>query len=177
MTTCAGPAPTATPWRVRCRGGVPGRLEDISLICTSRLYPQADEAFRLGLNAGGFDEDRHHFDPAAPLPVDRRSLISARPLRCRRRSGPRGAPDACAKARRDNGLFPPTSLAEAGFMATWKWKPAAAAEDEFTTRVKLTSVKGWHRYFTYRAQSGVRGLCLARPIEGNCGGQCRSRRS
>ena len=34
------------------------------------LYPQADEAFRLGLNAGGFDEDRHHRDPDAPLPVD-----------------------------------------------------------------------------------------------------------
>src|ERR1700685_412821 len=34
------------------------------------LYPQADEAFRLGINAGGFDEERHHLEPGAPLPVD-----------------------------------------------------------------------------------------------------------
>jgi quinohemoprotein amine dehydrogenase len=34
------------------------------------LYPQADEAFRLGINAGGFDEERHHLDAGAPLPVD-----------------------------------------------------------------------------------------------------------
>src|SRR5579862_1284862 len=34
------------------------------------LYPQADEAFRLGISAGGFDDDRHHRDPGAPLPVD-----------------------------------------------------------------------------------------------------------
>src|SRR6202162_2709378 len=34
------------------------------------LYPQADEAFRLGINAGGFDEGQHHLDPGAPLPVD-----------------------------------------------------------------------------------------------------------
>ncbi len=34
------------------------------------LYPQADEAFRLGISAGGFDEERHHLDPGAPLPVD-----------------------------------------------------------------------------------------------------------
>ena len=34
------------------------------------LYPQADEAFRLGINAGGFDEGQHHQEPGAPLPVD-----------------------------------------------------------------------------------------------------------
>jgi quinohemoprotein amine dehydrogenase len=34
------------------------------------LYPQADEAFRLGINAGGFDEGQHHLDAGAPLPVD-----------------------------------------------------------------------------------------------------------
>src|ERR1700688_1311372 len=30
------------------------------------LYPQADEAFRLGINAGGFDEERHHREPGVP---------------------------------------------------------------------------------------------------------------
>src|ERR1700676_2467745 len=34
------------------------------------LYPQADEAFRLGINAGGFDEERHHREAGGPLPVD-----------------------------------------------------------------------------------------------------------
>jgi len=34
------------------------------------LYPQADEAFRLGIAAGGFDESLHARDPNAPLPVD-----------------------------------------------------------------------------------------------------------
>ena len=63
---CANCHPIARPlsWR--------RSQEDWKLLANLHiaLYPQADEAFRLGIHAGGFDEERHHMTPGAPLPVD-----------------------------------------------------------------------------------------------------------
>src|ERR1700680_2363538 len=57
--TCANCHPLARPlsWR--------RSQEDWKMLANLHvaLYPQADEAFRLGINAGGFDEERHHRDP------------------------------------------------------------------------------------------------------------------
>src|SRR5258706_7846408 len=63
---CANCHPMARPlsWR--------RSQEDWKLLANLHiaLYPTADEAFRLGINARGFDPERHQRPPGAPLPGD-----------------------------------------------------------------------------------------------------------
>ena len=118
---CANCHPMARPlsWR--------RSAEDWKLLANLHvaLYPQADEAFRLGINAGGFDEERHHLEPGAPLPVDEALayLGKTAPL-AHARMGRVARPHACAEAGRHGGSSPPTFRAVASFMATWKWSRA-----------------------------------------------------
>jgi quinohemoprotein amine dehydrogenase len=105
------------------------------------LYPQADDAFRLGIRAGRFDEERPHFDPNAHLPVDEAiaHLSKAAALwtpewsawRARMRS-PKLAGRWIVTAR---------VLGKGRFYGDMEIEPVKGTEDEFTTKVKLTSVR------------------------------------
>jgi quinohemoprotein amine dehydrogenase len=105
------------------------------------LYPQADDAFRLGIRAGRFDEERPHFDPDAHLPVDEAiaHLSKAAALwtpewsawRARMRS-PKLAGRWIVTAR---------VLGKGRFYGDMEIEPVKGTDDEFTTKVKLTSLK------------------------------------
>jgi quinohemoprotein amine dehydrogenase len=105
------------------------------------LYPQADEAFRLGINAGGFDDDRHHLDPNAPLPVDDALAFFGK-------TAPLETPDWAAwrarmRAPKLAGRWIVTAYipGHGRFYGDLEVDASSGSDDEFTTRVKLTSVK------------------------------------
>jgi quinohemoprotein amine dehydrogenase len=105
------------------------------------LYPQADEAFRLGINAGGFDDDRHHLDPGAPLPVDEALAFLSK-------TAPLETPEWAAwRARMRAPKLAGRWIVSAyipgrgKFYGDMEVNPSSGTDDEFTTRVKLTSVK------------------------------------
>lgn len=104
------------------------------------LYPQADEAFRLGLAAGGFDEDRHRPDPNAPKPVD----IALDYLS---KTAPLHTPEWAAwRARMRAPKLAGTWMVSAhvpgrgNFCGEMEITPVTGTDDEFNTRVKLTSL-------------------------------------
>ncbi|MGA3205282.1 MAG: quinohemoprotein amine dehydrogenase subunit alpha [Bryobacteraceae bacterium] len=104
------------------------------------LYPQADEAFRLGINAGGFDEERHHLEPGAPLPVDDalKYLSKTAPLETPEWAAWRArmrAPKLAGK-----WIVSATIAGRGRFYGEMEVVPTGA-DDEFTTSFKLTSVK------------------------------------
>jgi quinohemoprotein amine dehydrogenase len=105
------------------------------------LYPQADEAFRLGINAGGFDEGQHHADPGAPLPVDiaLEYLSKTAPLQ----TPEWGAWRARMRAPRLAGRWLVSAYipGRGKFYGDMEVEASGGTEDEFTTRVKLTSIK------------------------------------
>ena len=104
------------------------------------LYPQADEAFRLGMNAGGFDEERHHRDPDAPLPVTEAVAYLSK-------TAPLHTPEWAAwRARMRAPKLTGRWLVSAYILGKGKYYgemevQAGTAEDEFTTRVTLKSIK------------------------------------
>lgn len=105
------------------------------------LYPQADEAFRLGLHAGGFDEGARHRDPGAPLPVD----IALEYLS---KTAPLETPEWAAwrarmRAPKLAGKWMVSAYApgRGTFIGDMEVAPVSGSDDEVTTRVTLTSVK------------------------------------
>jgi quinohemoprotein amine dehydrogenase len=104
------------------------------------LYPQADEAFRLGMNAGGFDEERHHRDPNAPLPVTEAVAYLSK-------TAPLHTPEWAAwRARMRAPKLTGRWLVSANILGKGKYYgemevQAGNADDEFTTRVTLKSMK------------------------------------
>jgi quinohemoprotein amine dehydrogenase len=105
------------------------------------LYPQADEAFRLGINAGGFDEERHHREPGAPLPVDEALTFLGK-------TAPLKTPEWAAwgarmRAPKLAGQWIVSAYipGRGKFYGDLEVEPSKGTDDEFTTRVKLTSVK------------------------------------
>ena len=105
------------------------------------LYPQADEAFRLGINAGGFDEERHHLDAGAPLPVDDALAFFSK-------SAPLETPQWAAwRARMRAPKLTGRWLVSAyipgrgKFYGDMEVEASNGTEDEFSTKVKLTSIK------------------------------------
>src|SRR5579863_6577428 len=105
------------------------------------LYPTADEAFRLGISAGGFDESRHHQEPGAPLPVDEALTYLAK-------TAPLHTPEWAAwqarmRAPKLAGRWIVTAnvLGRGKYYGELEIEPTGGGEDEFTTRVKLTSIK------------------------------------
>jgi quinohemoprotein amine dehydrogenase len=105
------------------------------------LYPQADEAFRLGMNAGGADEERHHIDVSAPMPVDDAVAYLGK-------SAPLHTPEWAAWQARMRApklagrwLVTANVPGKGKFYGEMEVEPNGNADDEFTTRVKLTSVK------------------------------------
>jgi quinohemoprotein amine dehydrogenase len=105
------------------------------------LYPQADEAFRLGMNAGGADEDRHHLDVSAPMPVDDAIayLGKTAPLH----TPEWGAWQARMRAPKLAGrwLVTATIAGKGTYYGEVEIEPNGKADDEFSTRVKLTNAK------------------------------------
>jgi quinohemoprotein amine dehydrogenase len=105
------------------------------------LYPQADEAFRLGINAGGFDEEHHHLDPGAPLPVDDALtfLSKTAPLRTPEWAAWR----ARMRAPKLTGRWIVSAYlpGHGKFYGDLEVEATSGTDDEFTTRVKLTSLK------------------------------------
>jgi quinohemoprotein amine dehydrogenase len=105
------------------------------------LYPQADEAFRWGIYAGGFDDEHHHFDPDAKPPVEEALEFLSKTASLHtpewaawqaRMRAPKLAGRWLVSAYiRGHGLF----------VGDMEMDPISGTEDEFTTRVKLTSVK------------------------------------
>lgn len=104
------------------------------------LYPQADEAFRLGLNAGGFDSSRHQSDPKARLPVDQavQYLAKTAPLYTPEWSAWR--PRMRAPKLTGRWLVSAYVIGRGKFYGEMEIE-AGGAEDEFNTRAKLTSIK------------------------------------
>ncbi|HTR37064.1 MAG TPA: quinohemoprotein amine dehydrogenase subunit alpha [Bryobacteraceae bacterium] len=105
------------------------------------LYPQADEAFRLGIHAGGFDDSRHRREAGAPLPVDVALAYLAK-------TAPLHTPEWAAwrarmRAPRIAGRWLVTAYSpgHGRFYGEMEVTPVAGSDSEFTTSVKLTSVK------------------------------------
>ncbi len=170
---CANCHPMARPlsWR--------RSQEDWKLLANLHvaLYPQADEAFRLGINAGGFDESRHHLDPGALLPVDVALAYLGK-------TAPLETPEWAAwRARMRAPKLAGRWLVSAHIPGRGRYygemevASIAGTDDEFTTKVTLTSGEGRSRDFALRPRVGLRRLCLARPVKGHASGECRARRS
>src|SRR6202050_3721529 len=105
------------------------------------LYPQADEAFRLGINAGGFDEERHHLEPGAPLPVDEALAYLSK-------TAPLETPEWAAwRARMRSPKLTGRWIVSAyipgrgKFYGDMQVEAVSGTGDEFTMRVKLTSIR------------------------------------
>jgi quinohemoprotein amine dehydrogenase len=105
------------------------------------LYPQADEAFRLGINAGGFDEEHHHLDPGAPLPVDVALAYLSK-------TAPLDTPEWAAwharmRAPKLAGRWIVSAYipGRGKFYGDMEIAAVGGTDDEFTTKVKLTSLK------------------------------------
>ncbi|MGD0137127.1 MAG: quinohemoprotein amine dehydrogenase subunit alpha [Bryobacteraceae bacterium] len=105
------------------------------------LYPQADEAFRLGINAGGFDEGQHHSDAGAPLPVDiaLAYLSKTAPLQTPEWAAWRARMRAPKLAGR--WIVSAYLPGRGKFFGEMEVEASNGTDDEFTTRVKLTSIK------------------------------------
>jgi quinohemoprotein amine dehydrogenase len=105
------------------------------------LYPQADEAFRLGINAGGFDEGQHHSDAGAPLPVDiaLAYLSKTAPLHTPEWAAWRARMRAPKLAGR--WIVSAYMPGRGRFYGEMEVEASNGTDDEFTTRVKLTSIK------------------------------------
>jgi quinohemoprotein amine dehydrogenase len=101
------------------------------------LYPQADEAFRLGINAGGFGD---HDKPPDVLPVDDALAYLGK-------TAPLHTPEWAAwRARMRAPKLAGRWLVSANILGRGKYYgelevEPAGADDEFTTRVKLVSAK------------------------------------
>jgi quinohemoprotein amine dehydrogenase len=107
----------------------------------SALYPQADDAFRLGIMAGRFDLDRPHFDPDAKMPVDEALAYLSK-------TAPLWTPEWSAwrarmRAPKLAGHWIVTAhvAGKGRFCGEMEVEAVKGTDDEFTTRVKLTSVK------------------------------------
>jgi quinohemoprotein amine dehydrogenase len=105
------------------------------------LSPQADEAFRLGISAGGFDEEHHHLDPDAPLPVDIALAYLSK-------TAPLDTPEWAAwRARMRAPKLAGRWIVSAyipgrgKFYGDMEVEAANGTDDEFTTKLKLTSIK------------------------------------
>jgi quinohemoprotein amine dehydrogenase len=105
------------------------------------LYPTADEAFRLGITAGGFDESRHHQEPGAPLPVDEALAYLAK-------TAPLETPEWAAwRARMRAPKLAGRWIVSAylpgrgRFYGYMEVEPSGGTDDQFTTRATLTSVR------------------------------------
>jgi quinohemoprotein amine dehydrogenase len=134
---CANCHPIARPlsWR--------RSQEDWKLLANLHiaLYPQADEAFRLGIHAGGFDEERHHMTPGTPLPVDEALafLSKAAGLHTPEWAGWRARMRAPKLAGR--WVVSAHLPGRGKFYGEMDVEPKSGTDDEFTTRVKLIAVK------------------------------------
>ncbi|MBV8730483.1 MAG: quinohemoprotein amine dehydrogenase subunit alpha, partial [Acidobacteriia bacterium] len=104
------------------------------------LYPQADDAFRLGMRAGRFDEELPKFDPDAKLPVDEAlaHLSKTAPLWTPEWS----AWQARMRTPKLAGRWIVTARVpgKGKFYGSMEIEPVKGTDDEFTTKVKLTSV-------------------------------------
>jgi len=107
----------------------------------SALYPQADDAFRLGIMAGRFDLDRAHFDPDAKMPVDEALAYLTK-------TAPLWTPEFSAwRARmrtpKLSGRWIVTAQVpgKGKFYGEMEVEPVKGTDDEFNTKVKLNSVK------------------------------------
>ncbi|HTC36208.1 MAG TPA: quinohemoprotein amine dehydrogenase subunit alpha [Bryobacteraceae bacterium] len=105
------------------------------------LYPQADEAFRLGINAGGFDEGQHHLEPGAPLPVD--DALAYLSKTAALKTPEWAAWRARMRAPKLTGRWVVSAYipGRGKFYGDMQVEAASGTDDEFTTKVKLTSVK------------------------------------
>jgi quinohemoprotein amine dehydrogenase len=135
---CANCHPMARPlsWR--------RSQEDWKLLANLHiaLYPQADEAFRLGINAGGFDPERHQRAAGAPLPGDEAlaHLSKVAPLRTPEWAAWRARMRAPKLAGRwvVSAHWPGRGM----FYGEMEIEAKSGTDDEFTTRVKLTAAQG-----------------------------------
>jgi quinohemoprotein amine dehydrogenase len=105
------------------------------------LYPQADDAFRLGMRAGRFDEEPPHYDPDAKKPVDEALAYLSK-------TAPLWTPEWSAwrarmRAPKLAGRWIVTAHVpgKGRFYGEMDIEPVQGTDDEFTTKVKLTSVR------------------------------------
>jgi quinohemoprotein amine dehydrogenase len=105
------------------------------------LYPQADTAFRLGIAAGRFDIARPPFDPDAKLPVDEALAYLSK-------TAPLWTPEWSAwrarmRAPKLAGRWIVTAhvAGKGRFYGDMDIEPVKGSEDEFNTKVRLTSLR------------------------------------
>jgi quinohemoprotein amine dehydrogenase len=105
------------------------------------LYPQADSAFRIGIDAGRMGGGRPQFSPDAKLPVDEALawLAKAAPLWTPEWSAWRARMREPKLAGR--WIVTAHVPGKGRFYGDMEIEPVKGTEDEFTTRVKLTSLK------------------------------------
>ena len=141
------------------------------------LYPQADEAFRLGMSAGGFNDDQHHRDPGAPLPVDVAMTFFGK--------------SAAAEHAGVGGLARSHACAEVGGTLDGVgvhpgprqilWRHGSGSGQRYGRRVHHAREADVDERrvgdFADGPQPGVRRICVARQVEGNAGSERSSRRS
>jgi quinohemoprotein amine dehydrogenase len=105
------------------------------------LYPQADDALRLGILAGRFDEEHPPFNPDAPLPGDEAVAYLSK-------TAPLHTPEweawrARMRAPKLAGRWVVTAYlrGRGEFYGDLDVERSGELDDEFTTRVTLKSVK------------------------------------
>jgi quinohemoprotein amine dehydrogenase len=105
------------------------------------LYPTADEAFRLGLVAGNYGPDRADPDPNAPTPGEQALtyLSKVAPLHTPEWSAWRARMRPPKLAGR--WLVSANVLGHGRFYGEMLVEASPTADDEFTTKVKLTSLR------------------------------------
>ena len=99
------------------------------------LYPQADEAFRLGHERGrSRRRAAHHVDAGAPMPVDDGArLIWQDRSAAYARMGRLARPHARAETRRPLAGVRRPFRAKASYYGEMEVEPSGNADDEFTT--------------------------------------------
>src|SRR5271154_5161852 len=134
---CANCHPIARPLSWRCSPEAWKYLANLHIAHN----PQADEAFRLGINAGGFDEERHHLEPGAPQPLDEALayLGKTAPLQTPEWAAWRARMRAPQLAGR--WLVSAYVPGRGKFYGDMEVEASNGTDDEFTTKTKLTSIK------------------------------------
>jgi quinohemoprotein amine dehydrogenase len=106
------------------------------------LYPQADEAFRLGLGAGGPEGgERHNPDPNAPTPLDQALAFLSKTAALETPEWAAWKAKMRAPKLAGRWLVSAHLPGRGTFYGEMIVEPKPGTEDEFTTRLKLTSLK------------------------------------
>ena len=128
-------------WLGRSPGAARPKIGKISRICTLRCIRKPTKPSGWESTPAVSMKASTTRIPARLCRWTSRSHISARLLRSKRRNGPPGALACVRRSWLDDGSFPPTFPGRGKFYGDMEVEASNGTDDEFTTRVKLTSIK------------------------------------